>query len=217
MPALYDISMPIENNMVSWPGDPGVEIRSVLNTADGDPASVSHLSLGSHTGTHVDAFSHFQTGGTPMDQMDLNIYIGTARVVEIAHPALITVEELKETDWTQVQRVLFKTQNSKKYWLHEPFNENFVHLTPESAEFLIEQKVQLVGIDYLSVEGFHIENAPSHHRLMEAQVYIVEGLYLKDVQPGWYELICLPLKITNGDGAPARVVLRELQEQTNGS
>ncbi len=211
---IYDISVPINNRMVSWPGDPGVRVERVLELAQGDPATVSHLSMGSHTGTHVDAFSHFKREGKPLDAMDLSIYVGEAVVVEIADPKRITARELSGFDWTGVERVLFKTRNSSREWYNEPFDESFVHISPDGADFLIEKGIRLVGIDYLSVEGYHADGAPCHHRLMDHGIYIVEGLYLKNIQPGRYELICLPLKVEDGDGAPARVVLRDLRKGT---
>jgi arylformamidase len=214
---IYDISVPISNHLVSWPGDPGVQIDKTLDLSQGDPATVSFLRMGSHTGTHVDAFSHFKPGGQTVDEMDLSRYIGPALVIEIEDPERITLGELQRNpsflDLRKAKRVLFKTANSRNDWHTQPFNEHFCHLNPHAADFLIELGVQLVGIDYLSVEGYHAKalyeaDAPSHHKLLDAGVYLVEGLTLKNIKPGWYEMICLPLKIKSGDGAPARVVLR---------
>jgi arylformamidase len=219
--AIYDISVPIFNQMVSWPGDPGVQVERTLDLQCGDPATVSFLRMGSHTGTHVDAISHFKGGGITLDEMDLGLYIGRALVVEIEDPRAITLGELQRNpsflDLRKAERVLFKTVNSQTDWFREPFNEHFCHLNPHAADFLIELGVQLVGIDYLSVEAYHAKSlyeadAPTHHRLMDAGVHILEGLDLKNISPGWYELICLPLKVAGGDGAPARVVLRDWVE-----
>ena len=215
---LYDISVPLENGMVTWPGDPGVSVRRTLELEKGDPATVSEMTLGVHTGTHVDAFCHFKPDGASQEAMDLSLYIGEALVLEICDRHRITRAELETFDLTGVTRILFKTRNSEKLWSREAFDETFCHLAPDGAEYLIEQGIQLVGVDYLSVEGFHAEqayglgHAPTHHRLMDAGVHIVEGLYLHGIRPGKYELICLPLKITGGDGAPARVVLRDLPQ-----
>lgn len=218
-PAIYDISVPISNTLVQWPGDPPVCIERTLDLHQGDPATVSFLHMGSHTGTHVDAFSHFKREGQSLDAMDLSLYVGPALVIEIEDPRCITLGELQRNpsflDLRKAQRVLFKTLNSRKQWYRQPFDEDFCHINPHAADFLIELGVRLVGIDYLSVEGYHAETlyeavAPTHHKLLEAGVYIVEGLDLSQVQAGWYELICLPLKIQDGDGAPARVILRDL-------
>ncbi|MCE3236149.1 MAG: Cyclase family protein [Vampirovibrio sp.] len=218
---IYDISVPISNQLPCWPGDPGIQVQRTLDLQNGDPATVSFLQMGSHTGTHVDAFSHFKKEGQSLDEMSLSIYVGRALVVEIEDPEKITLGELQRNpsflDLRKAERVLFKTVNSRNNWHTQPFNEHFCHLNPHAADFLIELGMKLVGIDYLSVEGFHAktlyeEEAPTHHRLMNAGVYIVEGLNLKGIQPGWYEMICLPMKIADGDGAPARVILRETTE-----
>lgn len=216
--AIYDISVQISNELVSWPGDPGCEVERTLDLCCGDPATVSFLKMGSHTGTHVDAFSHFKQAGDSLSEMSLERYIGRALVIEIEDPRCITMGELQRNphflDLRKAERVLFKTVNSRNDWYKKPFDEQFCHLNPHAADFLIELGVKLVGIDYLSVEGYHAKDlyeadAPTHHKLMDAGVYIVEGLNLKDIRPGWYELICLPLKLQNGDGAPARAVLRD--------
>lgn len=215
---IYDISVPISNQLPSWPGDPGIQIDRTLDLNHGDPATVSFLKMGSHTGTHVDAFSHFKPDGLSLDAMDLSRYVGRVLVVEIEDPEKITLGELQRNpsflDLRKAERVLFKTINSRKHWHTQPFNEQFCHLNPHAADFLIELGVKLIGIDYLSVEGFHAktlyeEEAPTHHRLMNAGVYIVEGLNLNGIKPGWYEMVCLPMKIVDGDGAPARVILRD--------
>ena len=213
--AIYDISVPIHEGLVTWPGDPGIQLERTLDVEQGDPATVRMLHMGSHTGTHVDAFSHFKPGGKSLDEMDLSIYIGKARVFAIENSDRITPQILEALDWQGVERVLFKTDNSMRRWADEPFHEHFCHLTPEAARFLVDRGVKLVGIDYLSVEAFHSEAlygapAPVHHVLMDAGIYIVEGLQLSAITPGWYELICLPLPIEGGDGAPARVVLKTL-------
>lgn len=215
MTILYDISVPIENSMVSWPGDPGVAIDKRLDLCCGDPATVSSLNLGVHTGTHVDAFSHFLKDGQSLSEMDLSRYIGPARVIEIQNPTVITDEELQAHDLSNTTRILFKTANSNSFWSREPFNEHFCHIHPDAAEYLVQQGIQLVGVDYLSVESYHAQtlygqSAPTHQILMKAGIYIVEGLYLKDIPPGSYELTCLPLSLTGVDGAPARVILRGL-------
>lgn len=213
---IYDITVPISNQLVTWPGDPPVSVERTLDITQGDPATVSLMKMGSHTGTHVDAFSHFKQNAPSLSEMDLSMYIGRALVIEIEDPRCITVGELQRNphflDLRKAKRVLFKTVNSQQDWYLQPFREDFCHLNPHAAAFLIELGVQLVGIDYLSVEGYHAENAPTHHRLIDAGVYILEGLNLKGIKPGWYELICLPLSIANGDGAPARVVLRDWRE-----
>lgn len=215
---IYDISVPISESLPTWPGDPGLTIEKTLDVSQGDLATVSQLRFGSHTGTHVDAFSHFKRDGQSLDQMDLSIYVGKTLVVEIEDPEKITLGELQRNpaflDLRKTKRVLFKTVNSQKQWYKQPFNPDFCYLSPSAASFLAELGIQLVGVDALSVDSFfaatlYDEEAPTHHRLMDAGIYIVEGLSLETVSPGWYELVCLPLPIDNGDGAPARVILRD--------
>jgi arylformamidase len=218
---LYDISVPIEPAMAVWPGDPGVGVTRVLDCTKGDPATVSNLALGAHTGTHVDAFSHFIPGAASLDQMTLSRYIGRALVVSIPETVQSIDRSLLDQalaaqqidpSTTPIERILFKTRNSTTLWSQAPFNPTFTHIAPTGADRLIELGVQLVGMDYLSVEGYGVTGAPTHHRLMTAGVYIVEGLYLGEVPPGWYELICLPLSITGADGAPARAILRTVHQ-----
>ena len=208
---ILDISVPVENGMVTWPGDPGVEITRRLDLTCGDAATVSALALGAHTGTHVDSFSHFKQGGQALSDMDLGVYIGKALVINIENPVAVTVDELEKhaSDIKSAERVLFKTKNSNKLWSREKFDEDFCHIAPDAAKWLANAGIKLVGIDYLSVESFKSEGAPTHHALMDAGIYIVEGLYLNGVDAGWYEMICLPLNITGGDGAPARVILKK--------
>ena len=214
---LIDFSVPVENGMVTWPGDPAVDITRRLDLACGDAATVSALSLGAHTGTHVDAFSHFKPDGAPLHAMDLSRYVGKALVIDIQNPLAVTADELAQhrSDLENADRVLFRTQNSHQPWHRLPFDEHFCHIAPDAARLLADCGIQLVGIDYLSVESYQAQalygqKAPTHHILMDAGIYIVEGLYLSEVLPGWYELICLPLSIANADGAPARVLLRSL-------
>jgi arylformamidase len=215
---IYDISVPISEALPVWPGDPGIRVERPLALEKGDPASVSYLHLGSHTGTHVDAFSHFLPDGDSLDAMDLSVYTGPALIVEIEDPERVTLGELQRNpaflDLRKARRVLFKTANSRQEWHRQPFNPAFCHLSPHAADFLVELGVRLVGIDGLSVDGYEARGeVPVHHRLLNAGVYIVEGLNLHHVPPGWYELICLPLPLHGADGAPARVILRDWREK----
>lgn len=225
MNALIDITVPIHGRMPVWPTDAGVSIEQVQSMARGDAANVTALQLGAHSGTHVDAFYHFKPDGKRLDEMDLSVYIGPALVMEFSSPQCVTLQDLQNhpahAELHRAERLIIKTVNSGTAWWREPFNENFCYLAPGAAEYLASlENIRLVGIDYLSVESFHAlsiygEAAPTHQRLIKADIYIVEGLKLDEVAPGWYELICLPLKIENGDGSPARVVLRPLKENAS--
>lgn len=203
---IYDISIPISAAMHVYPGDPAVEVDRVLQMSAGDVANVSFLKFGTHTGTHIDAPVHFVDGAMAVDEIPLNLLIGKVRVVEVTSP-VITAETLAEFDFTDDVRLIFKTRNSY-LWREKSFVEDFVHLTGDAADRLVENGIKVVGIDYLSVEKYNFTTPDAHRSLLGAGTIIIEGLDLSEVEPGDYELICLPLKIEGGDGAPARVVLR---------
>ncbi|MDX2085385.1 MAG: cyclase family protein [Candidatus Melainabacteria bacterium] len=211
-PSYYDISIPLHHQMITWPGDPAVDIQRTADVCCGDFCTLSRLNMGSHTGTHVDAFAHFKPNDATLDEMPLDPYLGSAKVIAVEHPHCITAEALEAWNLAGVERVLIQTRNSTRVpaWYQQPFDEQFVHLTPEAARYLIACGVRLVGVDYLSVDGFHAVGVPVHHLLMNHRVYILEGLFLGHIAPGDYELICLPLRLAQGDGAPARAILRPL-------
>jgi arylformamidase len=212
---IYDISVPIAPGETPvFPGDPGIEVASFLAISRGDAANVTTLGFGAHTGTHVDAPAHFIEGAPGLPCLPLEAFAGEARVVEIDTGAR-AVEERHVTDDAikGATRVLFKTRNSS-FW-EDPrgrFREDFTYITPEAARALVSRGVRLVGFDYLSVEKFDSEGFETHMTLLSSGVLIVEGLDLRAVEPGVYELICLPLRIAagSGDGAPARAILRTL-------
>jgi arylformamidase len=165
-----------------------------------------------HTGTHVDAPAHFIEGAAKVVEMPLEVLIGAARVVEIDE-GVTAIEAQHVESLDKTERILFKTRNSQ-FW-NDPekgFRKDFTYIEPEAAQILVERGVRLVGIDYLSVEKFGSTDFQTHLTLLQNGVVIIEGLDLREVTAGDYELVCLPLKIDSetGDGAPARVVLREL-------
>ena len=203
---IYDVSVSVSPDMHVYPGDPKVSVERTAELSKGDVANVSFLKFGTHTGTHIDAPSHFIDGTMTVDQIPLNLLIGRAKVVEISS-ATITRAALEEIDLAEDARVLFKTRNSY-LWREPEFVKEFVHMTKEAAELIVENGIKVVGIDYLSVEKFDFESPDVHRILLGSGAVIIEGLDLSEVEPGNYELICLPLKIEGGDGAPARVVLR---------
>lgn len=210
---LYDLTVPISVALPVYPGDPKIQLERVMSLERGDIANVTRLCCSTHIGTHVDPPSHFIAGAATLDQLPLEVLIGTARVVDVGQANAIDAAVLAACDLAGATRVLFQTRNST-FWPpnegDEEFHEDFVYIAPDAARVLVELGMRLVGIDYLSVEKFNFTEPASHLALLGAGVVIVEGLALRDVPPGDYELICLPLKIKDGDGAPARVVLREL-------
>ena len=203
-----DVSVPLRTGMVHWPDDPPVSIELALDIERGDEANVSRLSMGAHTGTHMDAPLHFFSMGKSIDTMPLTSTLGRARVIEIRDPESIKPDDLRPYQIQRNERVLFKTRNSARCWQTDDFVEDFVYISQEAARYLAAQQVQTVGIDYLSVGGFVRDGVETHHALLEAGIWIIEGLNLSSVTPGIYELVCLPLKIEGGDGAPARAILR---------
>ncbi len=212
---IYDISAPISMARTPvYPGDPDIEIIQSSSITKGDPANVSLLHFGAHTATHVDAPAHFIDEGMKIDALPLETLVGMARVIEIPVEArAITAEHVSSQRLSGATRVLFKTRNSRFWSSHsKEFCEDFTYIEPDAARALVDQNVQIVGIDYLSVEQFKSELFETHLTLLTNNVVIIEGLDLRDIAAGVYELICLPLKIASGsgDGAPARAILRTL-------
>jgi arylformamidase len=197
---IIDVSVPVRTGMVTYPGDPTVRLERWSSIADGAVANLSRLDFGVHSGTHVDAPLHFIDGAPGAEQLPLEPLIGPARVVDATAADVLDAETLSGLD-VSGERVLFKTRNSE-LWARDSFSEDFVSLREDGAKLLIDRGVRLVGIDYLSVgdEG-------AHHALLGAGIVAVEGLDLRGVEPGEYELICAPLKLVGSDGAPARALL----------
>jgi arylformamidase len=210
-----DVSVPLRTGMVHWPDNPPVSIERMQDIERGDVANVSKLSMGAHTGTHMDAPVHFFRAGKGIDTMPLNAAIGQARVIEIRDPESIKPEELRPYQIQRGERILFKTRNSTRCWQTDDFVEDFVYISHEAAQYLAAQLVQTIGVDYLSVGGFNKDGVETHHALLAAGIWIIEGLNLSNVRPGIVELICLPLKIERSDGAPARAILRSLEVTAN--
>ena len=214
--SIFDISVAIAPGETPvYPGDPGIEIIEWAALARGDAANVSFLRFGAHTATHVDAPAHFIADAPTVAAMPLDVLLGLAHVVEVANDVhAIEAEHVAALVPDGASRVLFKTRNSA-FWgepaPHE-FHRDFTYITPGGARALVARDVRLVGFDYLSVEQFASETFATHMTLLTQGVVIIEGLDLRAVAPGRYELLCLPLKLagTLGDGAPARAILRTI-------
>ena len=204
---IIDISVPVYTGMVFYPGDSGAVVEPVRRISQGDPANLSELRLGSHTGTHVDAPHHFENNGTTVDRIPLDLLIGPARVVDLTSAeSLISREDLVQSGASGTERLLLKTTNSR-LWAQPEFFRDYVSLADGATDFLLKEGVRLVGIDYISIERYKAESFHVHHALLGSGMVILEGIDLTEVEPGEYELACLPLKILDGDGAPARAVL----------
>jgi len=210
---IYDVSLGIGPDMLTWPGDPPVEVDPARRLAKGDPANVSELRLGTHTGTHVDPPFHFIDGGRTAEALDLTVLVGPALVADLRHagPSITPAEMNALAVPEGTERILFRTPNSE-LWGRTPvrFPDTYTALTPEGARWCIDRGIRLVGTDFLSIERKGTPGHPTHVTLLEAGVIILEGLDLSAVEPGAYELSVLPLKILGGDGAPARAILRSL-------
>jgi len=203
-----DISVSLHSGMVHWPDNPPVKIERMKDMDKGAVCNVSVMSLGAHTGTHMDAPLHFFKNGKSLDKLPLEATIGPARVVEIKDREMVRPDELRAHNLRRGERILFKTRNSSRCWKTDAFIEDFVYISREAAQYLVDRGIRTIGVDYLSVGGFHRDGLETHRILLGAEVWIIEGINLSKVKPGNYELVCLPLKVLGSDGAPARALLR---------
>ncbi|WP_075057511.1 cyclase family protein [Thermogymnomonas acidicola] len=199
---MIDISLPLRNGLITYPGDAAYE-EYQYKTHEKDHVHIMRVLMETHSGTHFDAPYHMIRDGKRANEIPLDKFIGPVTVVQVDKDR-IGPEDIPDV---HRERIIFKTPNSEKYGR---FDTSFTYLTPEGARKLASRRVRLVGIDYLSIERFGSPPEPLAHReLLSRDIVILEGLYLKDVEPGDYELICLPLSMYE-DGAPCRAVLREL-------
>jgi arylformamidase len=203
-----DITVPITSAMPVWPGDPALHVARTKSLAAGDPANVTELRMSAHVGTHLDAPVHFIDGTPGVDGIPLTATLGPARVLLLDDTPEVRAESLARAGIARGERLLLRTRNSERPWWKEPFREDFVALSLEAASLLAQRGVRCVGIDYLSVGGFHADGTAIHRALLEAGVYIIEGLNLSRAPEGPCELLCLPLSIPGADGAPARALMR---------
>ena len=209
MATIIDISVPLRAGMPVWPDSPGYHLTQFQSMEAGDAWNNSRLDSDVHVGTHIDAPRHFLPKGSTIDALPLEVLIGPAVVVSLPEVEAITRADLERLNLPRgVQRLLFRTRNSRLWTSGETkFRKDFVALTADAAAWIVDRQIRLVGIDYLSIQRF--DDSPETHRiLLENAVVILEGLNLSRVEPGPYELICLPLNLVGAEGAPARAVLR---------
>jgi len=205
VPRLLDVSVVLRAGTPSYPGNPEFELQPVKRIADGATSNVSRLVLGTHSGTHVDAPRHFFDDKPGIDALPLDLLIGPARVVAVDRRGGIEASDLTTLAAADT-RILFKTPNSA-LWREPAFREDYTYVSEGAARVLVDRGVRVVGVDYLSVEQFNKPGAPAHRALLSNGVVIIEGLDLSAAEEGVYDMYCLPLRIADGDGAPARVVL----------
>lgn len=212
MKKYYDISVPISSNLPIWPDTQPIEFQRTLDLDQGDIANDTTICMSVHTGTHVDASLHFVSSGRSVDELPLETLIGPATVIDVGEIEVITAIFLEGLELpNNLKRILFKTKNSR-LWNSinsNTFETNFVALSFDAAEWLVNQGIILVGIDYLSIQRFY-DGPETHIVFLQSDVVIIEGLNLIDVPTGDYELICLPIKLKGLEGAPSRAILRPL-------
>jgi arylformamidase len=208
---ILDISVPISAELPVWPGDPPIVLERYKFISEENASNDSRIACSVHSGTHVDAPAHFIENGASVEQLPLEILMGPVTVVapleaEVITPQLLEAQALAP----ETRRLLIKTKNSA-LWADpgHPFNPDFVALNSESARWIVDKGIDLVGIDYLSIQMYKDTEALTHRTLLEAGIVIVEGLDLRKVDPGDYQLFCLPIKLAGCEGAPARAVLIE--------
>ena len=210
--SIFDISLTISPKLPVWPGDPAIRFHQLSDMDKGDTCNVTHISMSVHAGTHVDAPHHFMNNNHTVEDLDLNILTGQAYLVEFPHQVdEISFEILDGASIpVGVERLLIKTRNSEIWNRGEKeFYEEFVAINNDGADWLVQKGIKLVGVDYLSVAPFG-DSEPTHRTLLASGVIALEGLNLSQVSAGYYDLYCLPLKLSNSDGAPARVILKKL-------
>jgi arylformamidase len=204
---LYDATLAIHEKMAVFPGDPPFKKEPVFQIQTGDDFNLTRITMGTHLGTHVDPPAHFIENGATVDQLSLETLVGPCVVADLRGCSQIDRRALEKASIADYKRVLMKTDNGPLL-LESSFHKDYVQLTEDGARYLVERKVCLVGIDYLSIEHHENPGSPVHHLLLEAGVLVAEGVHLLEIPPGEYEIFCLPLKIKSADGAPARILLR---------
>jgi arylformamidase len=212
-----DISVPVREGMPLWPGDPGLHFERVMDQNNGDVCTLTRAGMSAHTGTHMDAPLHFVRNSPTIEPMPIDATVGPARVIRIEHATAIQRGEIEPYAIQPGERILFRTGNSDRDWGNLPFNEDFIYIAHDAAAYLAECGVRSVGVDYLSVGGFRQDSVETHVALLGKGIWVMEGLVLGCVEPGNYELVCLPLKWVGAEGAPARAILRRAEPRNSGN
>jgi arylformamidase len=206
---IFDVSLTVYTGMPVWPGNPQVALDTVKAIAQGSSSNVSLLHIGTHTATHVDAPRHFIEGAAGVDSMSPEILMGPVRLFQLTEVQYVDRKVLEALDLKNVTRLLLGTRNSSLLKQGQ-LDMDYAFVSADAADYIADLGIKLVGIDYLSIEEYKKEGRPTHHILLGIGVVIIEGLDLAGIPSGDYELMCLPLKLKDADGAPARVFLREL-------
>jgi arylformamidase len=209
--AWIDVTAPLDPKTTPiFPGDAPIKLDFLRQLQSGDRVTLSSFSLGAHSGTHVDAPMHFVRNGAPLDMLPLEKFMGPVRVIDCSLEAMaIDTAELNKHHWRGAKRIFFRTRNSRNGWMTDPhFHEDFTYIAPDAAKLLADDGVELVGIDYISAEEFGAPEPQTHLTLLGKNIPIIEGLDLRDVKAGDYELMLLPLRVIGHEASPARALLR---------
>ena len=206
-----DITAPLSANTPVFPGDAPIQLDFLKQFKNGDPLTLSKFTMGAHSGTHVDAPLHFIPNGKTLDQIPLSTFIGPVRIIDCSPNALaVDAAELNKHQWRGAKRIFFRTRNSRNHWMRDSqFHPDFTYVAPDAAQLLADAGVELVGIDYISMEKFKAEQPQTHRILLGKDIPIIEGLDLQDVTPGDYELMLLPIRVMGHEAAPVRALIRK--------
>ncbi|MAY39364.1 MULTISPECIES: cyclase family protein [Spongiibacter] len=207
---IYDITLDIEPGMLYWHEGKTPEVMDVTTIKDGAPSNVTRWLIGSHTGTHIDAPRHFIDDGATVEQLPIEMFVGRTRVMDLIHigDRAITADDIKAIGLDGVTRVLFKTTNSAKRMIKKEFSDDWVGIAPCAAQYLVDNGVQFVGIDYVTIEApEHSVEWPTHHILCGNNVIILEGAKVGEIPDGEYFMCCLPMRLKGSEGAATRTIL----------
>lgn len=204
---IVDATLPLYEGMPVWPGTSAFVLETEASLAEGDGVNLSRLRMGAHTGTHIDAPSHFIAAGDTIDCVALDALVGPARVFDLTNVDSIDACVLRRLKFEGVERAVFRTRNSN-LWSENPqqFHKDYVSIAPEGATWLANRRLRSLGVDYFSVERFQPDSHETHRALLSAGIWLIEGLDLRKVPPGDHWMAALPLPIRGCDGAPARVI-----------
>jgi arylformamidase len=205
--SLIDISRKLQDGMPVWPGDTNFTFQLSWTKEESGSVNVGKLTLSTHTGTHIDAPYHFDENGKRVIDLDLNLYVGHAKVIELLDVESIKKSDLETFHLKGVERLLIKTNSWKN---DSAFPERIPHIEKDAALFLHENGIKLLGVDVPSVDPLDSKELEAHHALHQNSIHILESIDLRNVASGDYELIALPLPLTEADGSPVRAVLRKL-------
>jgi len=205
--SIFDVSLTLSWQVPVWPGEGKVNIQKTRDISKGDVCNVSSFSMSMHTGTHVDMPKHFIDGGKSTEDIDLNKFMGRAKVFEFDKLVDIDEEDLKNLDIDEDDIVILKIKKNGELLRQKEFFKDYVSISEDAASFLVDRRVKGVGINYFSIEKYESDTFPVHRILLENEIVIIEGLNLEEVQHGLYDIFCLPLKFENGNGSPVRAVL----------